>query len=144
MQFYFAYGSNMNGERLRARVPQARAIGAVSISGWRLAFNKPGRDGSGKANLVADSERTSWGVLYELPTDGWSILDRFEPGYEHASFRLEDVRGGVREAGAYLFPCPAAEPSLSPSAAYLELMLAGAREHRLPPSYIERIRSFGT
>ena len=34
---YFAYGSNMNGARMRSRVPTARHVGTATLFGWRLA-----------------------------------------------------------------------------------------------------------
>ena len=34
--FYFAYGSNMNPDRIRERIPQARLVGKATIKGWRL------------------------------------------------------------------------------------------------------------
>ena len=35
--FYFAYGSNMNPDRIRQRIPFARAIGKAEIRGWKIA-----------------------------------------------------------------------------------------------------------
>ena len=100
MEVYFAYGSNMSSNRLRARVPEARTIGRAHLNGWRLAFNKPGRDGTGKANLVASAHSTSWGALYEIPSEAWEQLDSFEPGYERARFGFERVSGSAIEAQA--------------------------------------------
>ena len=34
--FYFAYGSNMNPARIRARLPEARPVGKAYLCGWRL------------------------------------------------------------------------------------------------------------
>ena len=33
---YFAYGSNMNPERIRQRIPDARPVGRATLKGWRL------------------------------------------------------------------------------------------------------------
>ena len=143
MEWYFAYGSNMSSRRLLARVPGARALGRAYVDGWRLAFNKPGIDGTGKANLVADPDETAWGVLYEIAPKDWPLLDQFEPRYERAWFRTETGAGTICDAQAYLFAGAPDGPTLSPGAEYLAHLLTGAQEHALPGYYIARIRAFG-
>ncbi len=141
MELYFAYGSNMSSRRLSARVTGARSLGRAHLDGWRLAFNKPGRDGSGKANLLETPAGGTWGVLYEIPTDEWSVLDDFEPGYFRTRFRL--LRDGQNLAAqAYVFADPRGARPTRPSAMYLAHLLEGASEHELPTHHIEYIRSF--
>ena len=48
---YFAYGSNMSSARLAARLGPTRCLGRAVLDHFALAWNKPGLDGSGKANL---------------------------------------------------------------------------------------------
>ena len=71
--FYFAYGSNLNPERMRRRLPFARAVGTATIRGWRLA-----------ERLYADIERAKGGrvhgVLFLLTPDELRTLDHYE-GY---------------------------------------------------------------
>ena len=72
-RFYFAYGSNMNPERIRERIPMARTVGPAVILGWRL-----------KERLYADIERSAGGrvdgVLYLLTQIEIFRLDEYE-GY---------------------------------------------------------------
>ena len=141
MELYFAYGSNMSSRRLSARVAGARALGRAHLDGWRLAFNKPGRDGSGKANLLETLAGGTWGVLYEIPALEWSVLDGFEPGYLRTRFRL--LRDGRElEAQAYVFADPPRARAMRPSATYLAHLLEGAKEHELPTCHVDYIRSF--
>ena len=49
--FIFSYGSNLLTERIRRRVGYVESFGRYRLSGYRLVFNKPGADGSAKANL---------------------------------------------------------------------------------------------
>ena len=74
-RFYFAYGSNMNPERIRERIPMAREVGTAFIIGWRL-----------KERLYADIERSRGGrvdgVLYLLTPTEMHRLDAYE-GYPH-------------------------------------------------------------
>jgi hypothetical protein len=141
MSSYFAYGSNMSSARLLARVSGAELRGRCRLRDWRLAFNKPGRDGSGKANLVEALGDLTWGVAWRLPDDAWPVLDRFEPGYERRVFQLTETDGQTLQAHAYLYACPAGSPWLPPSDDYLAQLLRGALEHDLPTSYIAKIRS---
>lgn len=149
MEHYFAYGSNMSTARLQARVAAARPLGCVFVDGWQLCFDKPGRDGTGKANLTPAIAARVWGVLFEVPIDAWESLDRFEPGYERSVFRFTRQSGEPVEAQGYVYPARGpgdAKPGRviePPSAEYLAHLLAGAREHGLPDPHIAWIESFG-
>ena len=65
---YFAYGSNMSSERLRARTPSATSLGRARLPGYTLRWHKLGRDGSGKCDIEpSNAPRAAvWGVLYEI------------------------------------------------------------------------------
>ncbi len=143
MSIYFAYGSNMSSARLLARVTAAEPLGRAFVSDWQLAFNKPGRDGSGKANLVPAAGAVTWGVAWTLPEDPWPLLDGFEPGYERGVFRLLRTDDRELHAHVYLYECSADAPSIPPSNDYLDHLLTGALEHDLPEDYIANLRSFG-
>jgi len=155
MDLYFAYGSNMSTPRLQARVGDARPLHRACVEGWQLCFDKPGRDGTAKANLVPVPEARAWGVLFEIPAAAWDVLDGFERGYERRRLRLADRAGAALHAQAYVYrpaaQSPAPTPPASrdaprrtgrPSAAYLEHLLAGAREHGLPQRHVAWIASF--
>ena len=78
---YFAYGSNMATERLRARVPSARLMGSAVLAGHALRFHKPGsNDGSAKcdAACTGDAADTVFGALYSIDTTELVLLDKFE------------------------------------------------------------------
>jgi hypothetical protein len=136
---YFAYGANMSSARMRSRVPEARLRGVGCVAGFRLAFEKLGADGTGKANLVPEPGGLVWGVLWALPESEWPALDRCEPGYTRRE--IEAVCEGVRvRAQTYVATHPADAP-LEVSAEYGRLLLEGAREHGLPAEHVARIGS---
>jgi gamma-glutamylcyclotransferase len=144
MDLYFAYGSNMRSARLAERIGSVHAVSVGRLEGWDLRFDKPGRDGTGKANLVRVEKAWAWGVAYALPDDLWPVLDRFEPGYRRVRLALSSPADEPLEAQVYLYTHD--DPSragvhLAPSARYLAHLIEGAREHRLPAHYLERIRS---
>jgi len=137
--FYFAYGSNMSSTRLRERVPGARSLGAARLLDMRLCFNKLGRDGSGKANLVAAPGSIGWGVVFAIAQPDFSVLDRFERGYERKIAQVETLRGEPTRVQTYL--APASAPDLTPHAWYVEHLIEGAREHGHPVERIAWLRA---
>lgn len=147
MALYFAYGSNMRSARLVARIGNARAVCVARASGFALRFDKPGRDGSGKANLVRRPGGRVWGVAWALPDEAWPRLDRFEPGYRRASLPLESLEPIAAgpdpglQAAAYFYPSAPDATRIPPSAEYLEHLIEGALEHGLPDDYIREIRA---
>ena len=134
---YFAYGSNLDLARMRARVPAVGLIGPARLQGMRLAFDKRGKDGSGKANLAEDAASHVWGVLYALEWAQLPILDTFEPGYERVRVSVE--REGVRLA-AETYVSTLCAPALAAASWYKQLIVEGARAHGLPEAYVARLR----
>jgi hypothetical protein len=134
LALYFAYGSNMGSARMRSRVPEARLRAVGCVAGFRLALDKAGADGTGRANLAPEAGGLVWGVVWALPGSAWPALDRFEPGY--ARREIEAVSTGARVlAQTYLATDPADAP-LDVSLEYARLLLEGAREHGLPAEHV--------
>jgi len=131
---YFAYGSNMHTPRMRARAPSAESVEIGRLRGWRLACNKHGRDGSGKANLVPDPGREVWGVVYRLSPAELVQLDEVEQGYRRVAFPVLTPGDRTLDAEAYVSDLITSDPV--PFNWYRELMVAGARHHRLPETHI--------
>jgi gamma-glutamylcyclotransferase len=148
---YFAYGSNMLAERLLARCPSARSISIARAIGFDLSFAKRSTaDGSGKAMLAASdkSGATVHGVLFNLDTADLSNLDRLEGvGY---GYRREDAFEVIVQddppvvAATYMAEPAYVDPNLLPYDWYVNLAIAGARQHRLPSSYIDMLVAIST
>jgi gamma-glutamylcyclotransferase len=137
---YFAYGSNMSSRRLRARVPSARAVGLGSIQGRRLAFHKLGSDGSGKCDIPESDDPSDrvHGVLYEIAESDWMSLDRAEgegAHYHRARLMVDRSDEPTVEAWVYLADARQIRAGLRPTAAYLQHVLEGAREHSVPGAW---------
>ena len=133
MQRYFAYGSNLEPRRFRERVGGFRVHGVACLHGQCLAFNKRGRDGSGKANLMPDPLGVVWGVVYELTPAAWPTLDRFEGGYTRLRVQVERGPGEGLEAWTYASSRLSRKP---PFAWYREHVVQGARHHGLPHDWV--------
>ena len=136
-ELYFAYGSNLSSRRLAERIPGARAVGAGHLDDYRLVFNKPSLDGSGKANLIPAPNQRAWGVIWSIPDETWPTLDGFEPGYARTPCRVRDESEQWHAAQVYLWLSPS--PEQLPFASYLHHIREGALEHALPASFLEQI-----
>ena len=134
---YFAYGSNMSVRRIRQRIPSARPLGPAVLQGHRLAFHKVGSDGSGKCDAASSRRRDDrvHGALYWFAARHKADLDQYEGlGYTQKSV-VVTRRGGTRHK-AYLYIATHVDPALRPFAWYLEHVVRGACEHRLPRRYL--------
>jgi len=133
---YFAYGSNMNGARMLARVPTARHVGTATLYGWRLA-----------ERLYADIER--WrsarvrGVVYAMDARDLLVLDRYE-GFPN-TYTGDDVRvkmddGRWVQAWAYFMTTTARRKraGMKYPLDYAAICAAGAKENGLPTDHWRR------
>jgi len=144
---YFAYGSNMLTARLRERVPSVTAIGIGQLVGHALRWDKRSlQDGSGKCDAEATSRNDDvvWGALFELDPEDKPALDQAEgvgAGY------FEKTVNVLTEAGlvtAVTYCATDKDATLRPYQWYKALVIAGAREHGLPPSYRSRLELVAT
>ena len=104
-----------------------------------MRWHKLGNDGSGKCDVVATASLDDLihGVLYEIPAADKPALDRAEglgAGYEEKLVTVETPEG-VQQA--HLYYATRIDPSCLPFTWYKALVIAGARENGLPPSYID-------
>ena len=139
----FAYGSNMLTNRIRERCPSASPLGVAELHGYSLHWHKRSQDGSGKCNVMEDANENAvvFGVLHQIAADEEPALDRAE-GLGHG-YEKKDVEvvadGGKRRASVYC--ATDVDALLKPYTWYKVLVVAGAEEHGLPPSYTSRLKS---
>ena len=74
---YFAYGSNMNLERMKKRIGWAPSMRPAFLENYQLLFDKLSNDG-GKANIRPHAGSVVEGVLYLLKEKDLLEMDRFE------------------------------------------------------------------
>src|SRR5436190_8726446 len=74
---YFAYGSNMDEQRVKAanRCPNARFIFNAVLPGHRLVFTSDGQTGGCAADAVPDPASSVWGVVYDITDSDRRQLD---------------------------------------------------------------------
>jgi len=100
------------------------------------------KDLSAKCNLVESNDSAvSYGVLYELLARDKPSLDAIEGlgnGYREALVQLQ-LDGTSYEPFVYVADMLYIDSSLRPYHWYKEIVLAGARYHRLPDDYIAEL-----
>jgi gamma-glutamylcyclotransferase len=150
---YFAYGSNMDEQRVKAanRCPNARFIFNALLPGNRLVFTGVGETANCAADAVPDSESSVWGVVYDITESDRRQLDNSEAQAIRA-YRPKEVLVhpyGDTEQRVMVLTYTAtdsADLQRPPTREYLDHILRGARHWGIPAEYItqlERIQVSG-
>ena len=86
--YYFAYGSNMDINRLEGRVGnnKVQLVGKAILKGYELKFNKEKCDKSSAANVMLNRHLVVEGLLYEFDPSDLTVLENLD--------RYEGVRTG--------------------------------------------------
>lgn len=143
--FYFAYGSNMAIERLRARVSSAELICVAVLDHHQLKFHKPSKkDGSGKCDAAhtGNPEDRVFGTLYSIQDSQLPKLDVFEGcgyGYERKTVTVNSEWNEIFLAETYI--ATQIDSRLRPLDWYKEHVLRGAIAAGLPSNYIDEIQA---
>jgi gamma-glutamylcyclotransferase len=133
-ELYFAYGSNLDAEQMRARCPTARGLERARLDGHRLAFTHYSkRWQGGAADVVPAPGAAVWGVLYEMGPEDFARLDPFESGYRRVSLEVDGAsRGRVRVTSYSVVE----KGEFAPHPVYLDKMLRWGARWRLPGDYL--------
>ncbi len=140
---YYAYGSNLHPERLRARIPSSRFICIAPLAGYQLRFHKRGEDQSAKCNAAhtGEKEHLVLGAVFNMKLSEKSLLDNIEgEGYNAESVNIK-VGNRFLEAFMYVAHEPFIDDGLSPFQWYKEFVYLGAGYHRFPDHYLQAISS---
>jgi hypothetical protein len=144
LQYYMAYGAGMSGVRLRERLKWSEekysripAVKRCELDKYRLVFNKPDAEGTGRANLVPDENEKVEGVLYTLSKEQMHFLDTQMPQCVRRTMRVR-TDGKFVDAEVYL--ALHTNESLRPNANAVHDMINGAEERKLSPKYIKKLR----
>ena len=149
---YFAYGSNLLARRLHLMNPSAMRHAIGKLQGYRLDFSVPPskRWGGAPATVVPDPGEHVWGAVWALDMADRDSLDDQEGvqggWYDVFNATVETPAGEQLLCRSYRMhvepakehPLPA---SRQPSHIYKRVVLAGARESRLPQDYIDHLEA---
>ena len=143
---YFAFGANMDEERVKAgnRCPDARFIFNAVLPGYRLVFTRRSGEDTGTADVTPDPAGRVWGVVYDLTDADRQRLDSREGAVQRA-YRPKEVLvhpHGDIEQRVMVLTYTISDPAGShqpPSREYLTHLLGGARRWGLPADYIAEL-----
>ncbi len=142
---YFAYGSNMCTRYLREHCPSAEPVMPAALANVHIEFRRFSTNlGGGISTIQPAPGEIVHGVLFAIPRaeiEALDILENVPDGlYTRDTFVMLDAAGEWRRAELYRIVTP--EGPFAPAGQYIDWMLEGAREHRLPDDYIARIAGF--
>jgi len=142
---YFAYGSNLDWDQMRARCPSSVFLHVACLRDHALAFTRylPKR-GCGVADVVRRADHEVWGAVYELSDDDGCRLDACEgyvPGRRRNGYRRVGARVAIdgrdtRPIDVVTYEvCERRPTHVPPDRSYMGHLLRGARTWGLPASY---------
>jgi hypothetical protein len=158
MAFIFQYGSNLSTERLnhadRLRGDACVVGNAVTQDDYEFAFDiwSIADGGRAAADIVAGCGRKIWGVIYDIPellirretAKPRKSLDTIESegiNYQRVSIKLDwpDDRPVAEPVITYVGL--ARRSGIQTTWKYVQYILAGLDEHKLPDEYASYVKS---
>jgi gamma-glutamylcyclotransferase len=141
---YFTYGSNLHPLRLTSRIHKAKFIGVCKLAGYKIVFNKIGKDNSSKCSLLPSSTYEVYGVVYKISENDSLILNKFEgKGYNRKNIEVS-INDNITEVYTYIAHPNYIDKNLKPFTWYKNLVVLGGNFHKFPKSYINRIDSYSS
>jgi gamma-glutamylcyclotransferase len=143
---YFAYGSNMDKDRMTKRGISFTSREFAKVSGFKLVFNKKASAGNfSYANIIPAENNFVEGVLYDFPDNEISKLDKAEgypDHYNRIHITVSDKNNHSIVATTYIAQHNKIASGLLPTKEYLNFILAG--EDILSPAYLESLKQIQT
>ncbi len=145
-KLYFAYGSNMNPQRMVDRGVRFKRREAARLPGYSFVMNKWIKsNGTAAANIIKDSQSSVHGALYTCSEKGaLEMLDKFE-GVATNQYVREKVtvyagQKVVRDVFVYMAVDENCRENLRIHPEYFQHILKGG--DILPPEYLHFLHSF--
>lgn len=138
MPLYFAYGSNMDVEAMRARCPRSKPLGVARLA-RHCFFIMQG----GYASVMRDPRREVHGVLWDLALADVRTLDVYEDVHSGLYRKVMQpvLRGQGASSRALVYVGGSLAPA-SPLPGYMESVLAAARQWEFPENYMRELTAF--
>jgi len=118
-------------------------VGVIELNQHRLAFQKRGRDGSSKCNLVHTGGESDgvYGAIYQMDSAHKQALDSFEGkgnGYHDSQLTVE-LHGKEHSCFTYFAQSSHIDDGLKPYHWYKDLVVLGAQHLQFPNAYVRSI-----
>jgi hypothetical protein len=140
MRRYFAYGANIDPDRMASRVPGVTALGPAQLTGFTLELTIRDREwGGGVANIRPDPGGRVWGMLWEGPDEVFAVLDTYQGDASSARKESVTVDGPDGEVEAFTFRVHQIANFVRPTALYLAHMRRAMRRLGFPNDAFEAL-----
>jgi len=147
-ELYFAYGSNLNPERLVARGIRPQFLARAHATEYTLGFPRRMRDGGGVAGMIPSPGDVVEGAIYLFSQQDFHVLDKYE-NTPISYFRtpiMVTVGASPKSRPLVARLCTITYEAIpgtaaAPSADYLEHIVIGAKFWDLSPKTIDYLQS---
>ncbi|NTV28771.1 MAG: hypothetical protein HGA80_01685 [Candidatus Omnitrophica bacterium] len=128
-------------QMLEERCPGAVFIGVGILDGFWLVYDGfSTRWGGAVANIIPSRQDEVWGGLFQLTEDQLAALDAYEGSPKYYQRRqVEILRPGIKDKVLAWIYYRQPQAAGVPSKRYLETVIRGARDCRLPEDYIHSV-----
>ncbi len=156
---YFAYGSNMEWERIRGRCPSARFVCRGLLPDYRLMFPRYSQNNKcWTASVKKADDHAVWGVVYDIDDRDIGTLNQHE-GYRpdrtshenaHIPFGCHVFDDGEKDRPLAVMtfitniegnPPPEHRNRKVPNAEYKSRLVNGAKHWHLPEWYVQQLEA---
>lgn len=131
--YYIAYGSNMNLAQMKVRCPKSVVVGVGWLRGYKLRFNI-------HADIIYTGHKKDIVpvVLWEINTDDWESLDRYEgfPKYYIKETVMVEFGHKNIECIVYVMSPSNAIGNELPEEYYYNIIYNGYKTHHIPVHYL--------
>ena len=127
---YFAYGSNINSDRMKERGINFISRKFGILKDYKLVFNKIAsrNPNEGYANIIICKNSIVEGAIYEITDESISLLDKYESVPKHyyrKEVEIQDSNKLIKKCITYIANNSKITEGLKPSTDYLNHILKG-------------------
>lgn len=141
MVHYFAYGSNMDLEQMKARCPSKyNLLGVGELKGWKFFINS-----RKVANITQRKNSRVYGLLFEISKNCLETLDICEGYKRHPKIydrQKLTIQYEDKKKRAWVYIDGNSTKLGKPWPNYLEKIVKAAENSKFPKEYIKHLKSF--
>ncbi len=143
---YFAFGSNMDKQRIIIRKVEFTDMQKGIMKDWKLVFNKRSdEDGVGFANIVPEYGSTVEGIIYKVNENTIHTLEKKEGTpihYHKKTMLVENSNKEFVDCMVYIANHSRTDNSIKPKKEYLNHLLEG--KEFLSENYFSELKNTET
>ena len=143
--YYFAFGSNMSFAQLQQRgCANFEFIGPAKLNDYKITFSgqSPNWNMKGTANILPSKGDYIWGGLFMVEKDCIGQLNILEHVPDRRKRIKIQVEVGNRIISALAYVIKTDLEANKPSKEYLDKIIEGAKDCKIPKEYIAKLRSY--